>query len=181
MKKQNAQLDQQQMDRFDLTSHWKSTGVFPTRNSLRPEQFRNRVHLSVIDNSWVPQETVKTDDTEAHLLPSNLQSNKDQLKAPQLPEALPRPWPQPFSSLVLDTAALQLFRPKSSHSSLIPCPLITTFSLIIKFKTQSLTTSHQFHASPGHLGQTETSGFGLLCPPFSFCSQHSFQLDSLRK
>ena len=31
MKKQNAQLDLQQMDRFDLNSHRKSSSVFPTQ------------------------------------------------------------------------------------------------------------------------------------------------------
>ena len=60
----------------------------------------------------------------------------------------------------MDAAALQLFRPKSSHASFIPCPLY--HNLFIDNKIQNtytvLTTFHQFHASPGQLDQPGASG-----------------------
>ena len=48
-----------------------NTGILCDQNS-----FWNRVHLSVIDNSWVPKETAKMDNAKASLLPSSFQSRK---------------------------------------------------------------------------------------------------------
>ena len=156
-----------------------NTGILCDQNS-----FWNRVYLSVIDNSWVPKETAKTDNAKACLLPSSFQSNEDQLKAPHLraPTHHHPPPPQPFSSLVMDAAPCNCSGQNlHMHPSFLALS-ITTFSLIIKFKTHTQSDHvSSVPCQPWPPGPAWSLWFGLLCPPSSLCCQHSFQLDSLRK